>query len=152
MDMDILMKDLLEMNITDIHDNAEKIKKTRSCRILYDFIIGELNKEHIDEWVGLEVNELFNLQALLKIANKKNIDETLEIINSSNSREETSIRLQKRYGYSKIVHERNLELPLSVLIEVQNKEEQYHKAIMRRKILFTFLNLLSTISDLYKNS
>ena len=148
--MDITKNDLLEMNITDIHDNAERRKKNRSCRILYDFIEGELNKEHIKEWAGLEVCELFNLQALLRIANKNDIDETLEIINSSNSREEASNRLQKRYGFSKIVHERNLELPLSVLTDVQNKEEEYHKAIMRRKLLFTFLQLLSTTSDLYK--
>lgn len=50
----------------------------------------------------------------------------------------------------RIVHERNLELPLSVLTEVQNKEEEYHKAIMRRKLLFNFLQLLSTASILYK--
>lgn len=42
--MDITKNDLLEMNITDIHDNAERRKKNRSCRILYDFIEGELNK------------------------------------------------------------------------------------------------------------
>ncbi len=82
---------------------------SRNCRILYDFAVGELNREHIDEWVGLEVCELFNLQALLRIANKKHIDETLEIINSSNSREEASTRLQKRYGFSKIVHEEGVK-------------------------------------------
>jgi len=149
-DMDITKKDLLEMNITDIHDNCESHTKFRSCRILYDFIEGDLNKEHIDEWAKLEVCELWNLQALLRVGCKKHIEETLEIINSSNNREEASIKLQERYGFPKIVHERNLELPLSVLTEVQNKEEEYNKAIMRRKLLFNFLLLLSTTSDLYK--
>lgn len=148
--MDITKKDLLEMNITDIHENCESHTKFRSCRILYDFIEGDLNKEHIDEWAKLEVCELWNLQALLKVGCEKHIEETLEIINSSNNREEASIRLEKRYGFSRIVHERNLELPLFVLTEVQNKEEEYHKAIMRRKLLFNFLQLLSTTSDLYK--
>ena len=148
--MDITKNDLLEMNITDIHENCESHTKFRSCRILYDFIEGDLNKEHIDEWAKLEVCELWNLQALLKVACKKHIEETLEIINSSNNREEASIRLEKRYGFPKIVHERNLELPLCVLTDVQNKEEEYHKAIMRRKLLFNFLQLLSTTSDLYK--
>ena len=43
--MDITKKDLLEMNIIDIHENCESHTKFRSCRILYDFIEGELNKE-----------------------------------------------------------------------------------------------------------
>ena len=150
MNMDITKNDLLEMNITDIHEKCESRTKFRSCRILYDFIEGDLNKEHIDEWAKLEVCELWNLQALLKVGCEKHIEETLEIINSSNNREEASIRLEKRYGFSRIVHERNLELPLFVLTEVQNKEEEYHKAIMRRKLLFNFLQLLSTTSDLYK--
>ena len=42
--MDITKKDLLEMNITDIHENCESHTKFRSCRILYDFIEGDLNK------------------------------------------------------------------------------------------------------------
>ena len=45
--MDITKNDLLEMNmnITDIHEKCESRTKFRSCRILYDFIEGELNKE-----------------------------------------------------------------------------------------------------------
>ena len=94
--MNISKNYLLEMNVTDIHDRPLNDEKTRSCALLYDFIEGNLNKEHIEEWVGLEVCELFNLQALLRIANKKNIEETLQIINNSNSRDEASIRLQKK--------------------------------------------------------
>ncbi len=148
--MDITKKDLLEMNITDIHANAEKFTKAYSCAILHDFIDGSLNKEHIDEWVGLEVCELFNLQALLKVACKEHIAETLEIINNSNTKEQASVMLQKRFGYSRIIHERNLELPLNILTEVQNKEKEYHKAIIRRKLLLNLMQLLSSTAVLFQ--
>ena len=76
--MEITKNDLLEMNITDIHEKCESRTKFRSCRILYDFIEGDLNKEHIDEWAKLEVCELWNLQALLRVGCKKHIEETLK--------------------------------------------------------------------------
>ena len=42
MNMDISKKDLLEMNIVDIHDKMVERMDSRSCRILYDFIEGNL--------------------------------------------------------------------------------------------------------------
>ena len=60
MNMEITKNDLLEMNITDIHEKCESRTKFRSCRILYDFC------------------ELWNLQALLRVGCKKHIEETLK--------------------------------------------------------------------------
>ena len=43
-----------------------------------------------------------------------------------------------------------LNFKIGKIMDIQNKEAEYHKAIMRRKLLFNFLQLLSTTSDLYK--
>ncbi len=75
--MDISKKDLLEMNIVDIHDKMVERFDPRSCRLLYDFIEGNLNKDNINEWARLQVNLIVNLKVLLKVANKNNIEKTV---------------------------------------------------------------------------
>ena len=100
--MDISKKDLLEMNIVDIHDKMVERMKPRSCRLLYDFIEGNLNKENIREWAGLQVSQIFNLKLLLKVANKENIEKTIQIIQNSNSKEDAAKKLMDVLGLDEI--------------------------------------------------
>jgi hypothetical protein len=146
--MDITKKDLLEMYVTSIHDRPIKDEKTRSCLLLYDFIEGNLNKEHINEWAGLQVSQIFNLRVLLKVASKKNIHKTLSIIQSCNSTKEAAKKLSEEYGYSPVIHEVILEMPRNELLLVQDKEEAYNQLLKRREILYSSLLHLTKICDL----
>jgi len=146
--MDITKKDLLEMNIIDIHDKAESRMKTRSCRILYDFIEGNLNKEHINEWAGLQVCLIWNLRCILRVACKKNIEKTLNIIQSSSSQKEAANKLSEEYGYSPLIHEVIIEMPRNELLQVQEKEKEYNQLLKRREVIYNSLMLLSKICDL----
>lgn len=146
--MDITKDLLCELNITGIHDRPAKDGKTRSCWLLYDFIEGNLNKEHIKEWAGLQVSQIFNLRVLLKVASKKNIHKTLSIIQSCNSTKEAAKKLSEEYGYSPVIHEVILEMPRNELLLVQDKEEAYNQLLMRREILYSSLLHLTKICDL----
>ena len=146
--MAITKDQLCEMSITGIHDRPIKNEKTRSCWLLYDFIEGNLNKEHINEWAGLQVSQIFNLRALLKIAGKKNIEKTFQIIQNSNSPKETAKKLSDEYGYSPVIHEVIIEMPRSELLQVQEREKEYIQLLKRREILYSYLLLLSKICDL----
>lgn len=148
MNMDILKKDLLEMNIVDIHDNMVERMKPRSCRILYDLVEGNLNKENIMEWAGLQVSQIFNLKVLLKAANKDNIEKTLQIIQNSNSKEDAAKQLSKVYRYSPAIHELIIEMPRKDLLEVQEKEAEYNQLLKRREVLYSVLLHLTKICDL----
>ena len=146
--MDITKDLLCELNITGIHDRPVKDGKTRSCWLLYDFIEGNLNKEHIKEWAGLQVSQIFNLRVLLKVASKKNIHKTLSIIQSCNSTKEAAKKLSEEYGYSPVIHELILEMPRNELLLVQDKEEAYNQLLKRREILYSSLLHLTKICDL----
>ena len=146
--MDITKDLLCELNITGIHDRPVKDGKTRSCWLLYDFIEGNLNKEHIKEWAGLQVSQIFNLRALLKIAGKKNIEKTFQIIQNSNSPKETAKKLSDEYGYSPVIHEVIIEMPRNELLQVQEKEKEYNQLLKRREVIYNSLMLLSKICDL----
>jgi DNA gyrase/topoisomerase IV subunit A len=146
--MDITKNDLFEMNIIDIHDRAKSRMKTRSCRILSDFIEGNLNKEHINEWVGLQVSQIFNLRTLLKVACKNNIEKTLNIIQNSDSPKEAAKKLSEEYGYSPAIHEVIIEMPRKELLLVQDKEEEYNQLLKRREVIYSSLLLVSKICDL----
>ena len=146
--MDITKDQLCEMNITGIHDRPINDEKTRSCRLLYDFIEGNLNKEHINEWAGLQVSQIFNLRVLLKVACKKNIEKTLQIIQKSNCQKEAAKKLSDEYGYSPVIHEIIIEMPRNELLLVQEKEEEYNQLLKRREILYSSLLLLTKICDL----
>ena len=122
MNMDISKKDLLEMNIVDIHDKMVERMDSRSCRILYDFIEGNLNKESINEWAKLQVNLIVNLKVLLKVANKKNIDKTIQIIENSNSKEEAVKKLSDEYGHIPEMCKYIIEMPRENLLEVHKKD------------------------------
>ena len=146
--MDITKDLLCELNITDIHDRPVKDGKTRSCWLLYDLIEGNLNKERIKEWAGLQVSQIFNLRVLLKVASKKNIHKTLSIIQSCNSTKEAAKKLSEEYGYSPVIHELILEMPRNELLLVQDKEEVYNQLLKRREILYSSLLHLTKICDL----
>ena len=146
--MDITKDLLCELNITGIHDSPVKDGKTRSCWLLYDLIEGNLNKEHIKEWAGLQVSQIFNLRVLLKVASKKNIHKTLSIIQSCNSTKEAAKKLSEEYGYSPVIHELILEMPRNELLLVQDKEEAYNQLLKRREILYSSLLHLTKICDL----
>ena len=146
--MDITKDLLCELNITGIHDRPVKDGKTRSCWLLYDLIEGNLNKEHIKEWAGLQVSQIFNLRVLLKVASKKNIHKTLSIIQSCNSTKEAAKKLSEEYGYSPVIHELILEMPRNELLLVQDKEEAYNQLLKRREILYSSLLHLTKICDL----
>ena len=146
--MDITKDLLCELNITGIHDRPVKDGKTRSCWLLYDLIEGNLNKEHIKEWAGLQVSQIFNLRVLLKVARKKNIHKTLSIIQSCNSTKEAAKKLSEEYGYSPVIHEVILEMPRNELLLVQDKEEAYNQLLKRREILYSSLLHLTKICDL----
>ena len=146
--MDISMKDLLEMNIVDIHDKMVERMDSRSCRILYDFIEGNLNKESINEWAKLQVNLIVNLKVLLKVANKKNIDKTIHIIENSNSKEEAVKKLSDEYGHIPEMCKYIIEMPRENLLEVHKKEDEYKQLLKRREVVYSFLFHLTKICDL----
>ena len=139
MNMDISKKDLLEMNIVDIHDKMVERMDSRSCRILYDFIEGNLNKESINEWAKLQVNLIVNLKVLLKVANKKNIDKTIQIIENSNSKEEAVKKLSDEYGHIPEMCKYIIEMPRENLLEVHKKEDEYKQLLKRREVVYSFL-------------
>lgn len=136
------------MNITGVHDRPINSEKPRSCRLLYDFIEGNLNKENINEWAALQVNHIFNLKVLLKVACKKNIEKTLDIIQKTPSTKQAAKRMTEEYGYSPIIHEVLLEMPRKDLLEVQEKEDEYNRLLKRRELLYNHLLLLSKMCDL----
>lgn len=146
--MDITKDQLCELKITGIHDRPANDGKARSCWLLYDFIEGNLNKKHINEWAGLQVSHIFNLRVLLKVASKKNIHKTLSIIQSCNSTKEAAKKLSEEYGYSPIIHEVILEMPRNELLLVQDKEDAYNQLLKRREILYSSLLHLTKICDL----
>lgn len=146
--MDISMKDLLEMNIVDIHDKMVERMDSRSCRILYDFIEGNLNKESINEWAKLQVNLIVNLKVLLKVANKMNIDKTIHIIENSNSKEEAVKKLSDEYGHIPEMCKYIIEMPRENLLEVHKKEDEYKQLLKRREVVYSFLFHLTKICDL----
>lgn len=148
MNMDISKKDLLEMNIVDIHDKMVERMDSRSCRILYDFIEGNLNKESINEWAKLQVNLIVNLKVLLKVANKKNIDKTIQIIENSNSKEEAVKKLSDEYGHIPEMCKYIIEMPRENLLEVHKKEDEYKQLLKRREVVYSFLFHLTKICDL----
>jgi DNA gyrase/topoisomerase IV subunit A len=148
MNMDILMKDLLEMNIVDIHDKMVKTMDPFSCRILYDFIEGNINKENINEWARLQVRLIVNLKVLLKVANKKNIYKTIQIIDNSTSKEEAAKMLSDEYGHIPEMHKYIIEMPRKDLLEVQENEDEYIRLLKKREVLYSFLNHLTKICDL----
>lgn len=146
--MDISKKDLLEMNIIDIHDKMVERMKPRSCRLLYDFIEGNLNKENIREWAGLQVSQIFNLKLLLKVANKENIEKTIQIIQNSNSKEDAAKKLSDEYMHSPEIHNYIIGMPRKDLLEVQEKKDEYKQLLKRRELLYQFLLLLTKVCDL----
>ena len=146
--MDISKKDLLEMNIVDIHDKMVERMDSRSCRILYDFIEGNLNKGSINEWAKLQVNLIVNLKVLLKVANKKNIDKTIQIIENSNSKEEAVKKLSDEYGHIPEMCKYIIEMPRENLLEVHKKEDEYKQLLKRREVVYSFLFHLTKICDL----
>ena len=148
MNMDISKKDLLEMNIVDIHDKMVERMDSRSCRILYDFIEGNLNKESINEWAKLQVNLIVNLKVLLKVANKKNIDKTIHIIENSNSKEEAVKKLSDEYGHIPEMCKYIIKMPRENLLEVHKKEDEYKQLLKRREVVYSFLFHLTKICDL----
>ena len=148
MNMDISKKDLLEMNIVDIHDKMVERMDSRSCRILYDFIEGDLNKESINEWAKLQVNLIVNLKVLLKVANKKNIDKTIQIIENSNSKEEAVKKLSDEYGHIPEMCKYIIEMPRENLLEVHKKEDEYKQLLKRREVVYSFPFHLTKICDL----
>ena len=148
MNMDISKKDLLEMNIVDIHDKMVERMDSRSCRILYDFIEGNLNKKSINEWAKLQVNLIVNLKVLLKVANKKNIDKTIQIIENSNSKEEAVKKLSDEYGHIPEMCKYIIEMPRENLLEVHKKEDEYKQLLKRREVVYSFLFHLTKICDL----
>ena len=148
MNMDISMKDLLEMNIADIHDKMVERMDSRSCRILYDFIEGNLNKENINEWAKLQVNLIVNLKVLLKVANKKNIEKTIRIIDNSNRKEEAAKKLSDEYGHIPEMCKYIIEMPRENLLEVHKKEDEYKQLLKRREVVYSFLFHLIKICDL----
>lgn len=148
MNMDISKKDLLEMNIVDIHDKMVERMDSHSCRILYDFIEGNLNKESINEWAKLQVNLIVNLKVLLKVANKKNIDKTIQIIENSNSKEEAVKKLSDEYGHIPEMCKYIIEMPRENLLEVHKKEDEYKQLLKRREVVYSFLFHLTKICDL----
>ena len=148
MDMDISKYDLLEMNIVDIHDKMVERMKPRSCRLLYDFVEGNLNKESIREWAGLQVSQIFNLKLLLRVANKKNIEKTIQIIENSNSKDDAAKKLSDEYMHSPEIHKYIIGMPRKDLLEVQEKEGEYKQLLKRRELLYQFLLLLTKVCDL----
>ena len=148
MNMDISMKDLVEMNIVDIHDKMVERMDSRSCRILYDFIEGNLNKESINEWAKLQVNLMVNLKVLLKVANKKNIDKTIQIIENSNSKEEAVKKLSDEYGHIPEMCKYIIKMPRENLLEVHKKEDEYKQLLKRREVVYSFLFHLTKVCDL----
>ena len=148
MNMDISMKDLVEMNIVDIHDKMVDRMDPRNCRLLYDFIEGNLNKENINEWAKLQVNLIVNLKVLLKVANKKNIDKTIQIIENSNSKEEAVKKLSDEYGHIPEMCKYIIEMPRENLLEVHKKEDEYKQLLKRREVVYSFLFHLTKICDL----
>ena len=148
MNMDISMNDLLEMNIVDVHDKMVDRLGACSCRILYDFIEGNLNKENINEWAKLQVNLIVNLKVLLKVANKKNIDKTIQIIENSNSKEEAVKKLSDEYGHIPEMCKYIIEMPRENLLEVHKKEDEYKQLLKRREVVYSFLFHLTKICDL----
>jgi DNA gyrase/topoisomerase IV subunit A len=148
MNMDISMKDLEEMNIVDIHDKMVDRMDPRNCRLLYDFIEGNLNKENINEWAKLQVNLIVNLKVLLKVANKKNIDKTIQIIENSNSKEEAVKKLSDEYGHIPEMCKYIIEMPRENLLEVHKKEDEYKQLLKRREVVYSFLFHLTKICDL----
>ena len=146
--MDISKKDLLEMNIVDIHDKMVERMDSRSCRILYDFIEGNLNKESINEWAKLQVNLIVNLKVLLKVANKKNIEKTIQIIENSNSKEEAANKLSDEYGHIPEMCKYIIEMPRKELLEVQDKEDEYKQLLKRRDVIYSFFFHLTKVCDL----
>ena len=148
MNMDISMKDLEEMNIVDIHDKMVDRMDPRNCRLLYDFIEGNLNRENINEWAKLQVNLIVNLKVLLKVANKKNIDKTIQIIENSNSKEEAVKKLSDEYGHIPEMCKYIIEMPRENLLEVHKKEDEYKQLLKRREVVYSFLFHLTKICDL----
>lgn len=148
MNMDISKKDLLEMNIVDIHDKMVERFDPRSCRLLYDFIEGNLNKDNINEWARLQVNLIVNLKVLLKVANKNNIEKTIQIIQNSNSKEEAANKLSDEYGHIPDMCKYIIEMPRKDLLEVQEKEDEYNELLKRREVIYSFLFHLTKICDL----
>lgn len=146
--MDISKKDLLEMNIVDIHDKPVERMKPRSCRLLYDFVEGNLNKENIREWAGLQVCQIFNLKLLLRVANKENIDKTIRIIENSISNDDAAQKLSDEYMHSPEIHKFIIGMPRKDLLEVQEKEDEYKQLLKRRELLYQFLLLLTKVCDL----
>ena len=148
MNMDISMKYLVEMNIVDIHDKMVERMDSRSCRILYDFIEGNLNRESINEWARLQVNLMVNLKVLLKVANKKNIEKTIQIIENSNSKEEAANKLSDEYGHIPEMCKYIIEMPRKELLEVQDKEDEYKQLLKRRDVIYSFFFHLTKVCDL----
>ena len=146
--MDILMNDLLEMNIVDIHDKMVDRMEPRNCRILYDFIEGNLNKENINEWARLQVHLIVNLKILLNVANKKNINKTIQIIENSKSKEVAAKKLSDEYGHLPEMQKYIIEMPREDLLEVQEKEDEYNKLLKRREVIYSFFYHLTKICDL----
>ncbi len=148
MNMDISKKDLLEMNIVDIQDKMVERMDTRSCRLLYDFIEGDLNKDNINEWARLQVNLIVNLKVLLKVANKKNIEKTIQIIQNSNSKDEAANKLSDEYGHIPDMCKYIIEMPRKDLLEVQEREDEYNELLKRREVIYSFLFQLTKVCDL----
>ena len=146
--MDISMNDLLEMNIVDVHDKMVDRIGACSCRILYDFIEGNLNRENINEWAKLQVVLMVNLKVLLKVANKKNIEKTIQIIENSNSKDDAAKKLSDEYMHSPEIHNYIIGMPRKDLLEVQEKEDEYKQLLKRRELLYQFLLLLTKVCDL----
>ena len=146
--MDISMNDLLEMNIVDVHDKMVDRIGACSCRILYDFIEGNLNRENINEWAKLQVVLMVNLKVLLKVANKKNIEKTIQIIENSNSKEEAAKKLSDEYGHLPEMCKFIIEMPRKDLLEVHDKEDEYKQLLKRRDVLYSFFFHLTKVCDL----
>ena len=146
--MDISMKDLVKMNIIDIHDKMVDRMDPYSCRILYDFIEGNLNKESINKWARLQVNLMVNLKVLLKVANKKNIEKTIQIIENSDSKEEAAKKLSDEYGHLPEMCKYIIEMPRKDLLEVQEREDEYNELLKRREVIYSFLFQLTKVCDL----
>ena len=101
------------------------------------------------EWAGLKQREKYYLQAVLDMAKKEDIDKTISIIRNSRTPEEAALKLQQEYNWYWSFCLRVLKMPLSKLIQVQYKEEEYRKAIERRKILREAIFSLWRAKDIY---
>ena len=145
--MDITKKELREISI--IVPETEDQTRKLTCRMIIDFIEGHINKKHLTEWAGLQQREKYYLQAVLDMAKKENIDKTISIIRNSRTPEEAALKLQQEYNWYWSFCLRVLNLPLSELTQIRYREEEYRKAIERRKILREASFSLWRAKDIY---